>query len=180
MQKHRQIGQYTLIRRLGMGGSGTVYLAESEEGRSYALKILHATANHSAADTRFRYEIEILSQLQHPNIVRVFNFGKVDDEFPYFVMEYVDGTQLNQFLTEQSVTTAEIVEMFWQICKAIELTHSYQVLHRDLKPAKHNDQHGQEARRHGFWNCQVHRRRGRESWLDDYGTIDWHSEVHVS
>jgi serine/threonine protein kinase len=130
------IGPYRIVRELGAGGMGTVYLAERADGPAperYAIKILSWWSHGQMR--RFREEQSILSRLHHPNIARLIESGTAQSKCPYFVMEYVDGRPIHSFCNEHGYSTQERIQLFRQLCGAIRYLHQNLVMHRDLKPS---------------------------------------------
>ncbi|HVE41773.1 MAG TPA: serine/threonine-protein kinase [Planctomycetota bacterium] len=124
-----RFGRYTLIRELGQGGSGRVYLARDPElGREIAIKILDRGV--AAQPERFRREMGILAALRHPNIVTIYDAGS-DDGRPYYAMEYAPGRSL----AETKLPLAEAVKVLEQVALACHAAHEKGIVHRDLKPA---------------------------------------------
>ena len=133
----RRIGAYELIRELGRGGMGTVWLAQRADRqfeKFVAIKLLKRGTDTDEVLRRFRAEREILARLEHPNIARLIDAGTTDDELPYFVMEYVDGIRLTDFVRERQPTLRQRLQLFLRICSAVQLAHQNLVVHRDLKP----------------------------------------------
>ncbi|MBX3244663.1 MAG: protein kinase [Acidobacteria bacterium] len=132
-----QIDGYRLLRTLGTGGMGTVYLAErSGQGfnQQVALKIIKRGMDTSSILKRFLMERQILADLDHPNIARMLDGGSTEDGLPYFVMEYVDGLEVRRFCNDNAFGLAERLELFLKICGAVSEAHRNLVVHRDLKP----------------------------------------------
>ncbi len=130
-------GQYRVTRRLGVGGMGAVYLAEQVEmKRLVALKVLAAQpGNRSEQERRFRREAQAASKLNHPNIVTLYGFGRLDNGTLYIVMEYVEGIPLAQSIRQEgSLTLLRVLDLGIQVCQALGEAHSRGVVHRDLKP----------------------------------------------
>jgi hypothetical protein len=134
-----QIGPYHLLRQLGHGGMGTVYLAERKIGKrsqQVALKIVRPglTANAEII-RRFEHEREILASLDHPNIARLLDIGSTADGVPYLVMDYVNGEPVDVYCDARKLTISERLNLFRTACAAIQYAHSKGVIHRDLKPS---------------------------------------------
>ena len=128
-----RIGPYRIERVLGSGGMGTVYLGvrdDDELPARVALKVLPAGSSESLLE-RFRRERRILAGLIHPYIARLLDAGKLDDGRPYFVMEYVDGHTIDQYVASHR---PPVLELFLKVCSAVEFAHQNMVIHRDLKP----------------------------------------------
>jgi len=133
----KQAGPYRVIELIARGGMGNVYLAERSDGqfdRKVAIKILrHELSSKNHVD-RFLAERNILSGLEHPNIARLYDGGITDDNRPYLVMEYVDGLPITTYCKENGCALKEILDLFKQVCKAVEYAHRNLIVHRDLKP----------------------------------------------
>lgn len=132
----RQLGQYQIIEVIGRGGMGVVYRAIQERlNRTVALKTLNilASLEHSARD-RFQSEARLAAQLQHPNIVQIYEIG-ADAGVPYFSMELVEGGTLAQVLKEGPLPPATAAALLILLARAVDYAHSHGVIHRDLKPA---------------------------------------------
>jgi DNA-binding beta-propeller fold protein YncE len=129
------IGQYTIRDKLGEGGMGTVYKADQPAiHRSVALKVLSANvASDPDALDRFKREVDIIAELEHPYILPVYDFGQVDDN-PYIVMRYMGGGSLYHRLRDQSLPQAELLRVLRQVAEALDYAHARDVIHRDLKP----------------------------------------------
>ncbi|MEO5716179.1 MAG: serine/threonine-protein kinase, partial [Luteolibacter sp.] len=132
-----RIGPYRLIDRLGAGGCGVVYLAEQQEPvrRKVALKIIRLGMASESVIARFAMERESLAQMDHPNIARVLDAGATSSGRPYFVMELVDGERITDFCDHQHFGVRERMELFIQVCEAIQHAHQKGVIHRDIKPS---------------------------------------------
>jgi serine/threonine protein kinase len=130
------IGKYHLLKEIGEGGMGSVYLAQREDlGNKAALKIVKKGMDTADLLRRFQTEQQILANLEHPNIARLLDNGKTDDGLPYYVMEYVEGETLLKFAEKNQLSTRERLEIFRKICSAVQYAHNRLVVHRDLKPS---------------------------------------------
>ncbi|HEX4341188.1 MAG TPA: protein kinase [Polyangiaceae bacterium] len=132
-------GRYHVKRILGEGGMGIVYEAEQQMGtatRKVALKTLHAHLSHDpSVSARFHREVGTIAQLEHPNTIKVYDFGATADGTLYIAMEYVAGKSLSQILEESKVMPPErILRIVKQIAGSLEEAHQQGVIHRDLKP----------------------------------------------
>jgi len=132
-----QVGRYKLLERLGEGGCGVVYLAEQQEPvrRKVALKIIRLGMDTERVIARFGLERQALALMNHPNIARVFDAGATDSGRPYFVMELVSGVKITDYCDEQHLGTRQRLELFIQVCLAIQHAHQKGILHRDIKPS---------------------------------------------
>jgi eukaryotic-like serine/threonine-protein kinase len=134
----RIVGAYRLIREIGRGGMGAVYLAERADGifkTKAAVKLIKRGMDTDSILKRFRNERQILAALNHPNIARLLDGGTTDDGLPYFVMEYIDGKPLFQYCDENKLEIRARLAIFRQICDAVQEAHNIKVVHRDLKPS---------------------------------------------
>jgi len=134
----KQIGRYRIVGVLGAGGMGTVFEAQQEQpARRVALKVLSAALCSRELMRRFEFEAEVLGRLQHPGIAQIYDAGTLDGEFvgrPYFVMELIDGEPLSAYARRQRMSMRARLELFAQICRAVEHAHQKGIVHRDLKP----------------------------------------------
>jgi tetratricopeptide (TPR) repeat protein len=134
----QRIGPYSLIRLLGAGGIGSVYLAERILGGSpqrVAVKILSPHAAGPSFVERFHREQHILASLDHKNILRMLDAGMTDAEQPYLVMDYVQGCHLDEYCDAQKLGIRERIKIFLQICDAVTYAHRNLIVHLDLKPS---------------------------------------------
>ena len=133
-----KIGPYTLIRHLGTGGFGAVYLAERMAGGVLQRSALKMLAPHLAGPEfveRFHREQHILASLDHPNITRMLDAGLSDQGHPYLVMEYVDGAHLDTYCDEHKLGIPERLQLFLRVCEAVAYAHRNLIVHLDLKPS---------------------------------------------
>jgi hypothetical protein len=131
------IGRYRLVRQVGEGGFGTVWLADQREPvvRQVALKILKPGMDSTQVVARFEQERQALAHLDHPHIARVLDAGETPAGRPFFVMEFVDGQPLVEFCDQQRLSVAERLRLFVQVCDAVQHAHGRGIIHRDLKPS---------------------------------------------
>ena len=132
-----RIGPYLLLRRLGAGGCGVVYLAEPHDqaGRQVALKIIRLGMDSESVVRQFGIERRALALMDHPNIAKVLDAGTTVSGRPYFVMERVEGTRITDYCDERRLALRERLELFLQVCDAIQHAHQKGVVHRDIKPS---------------------------------------------
>lgn len=133
-----RVGPYRIIRRLGSGGMGTVYLAERADGQfeqTVALKLVKRGMDTEAVVGRFQFERQILARLNHPNIARLLDGGVHDDGRPYFVLEYVKGEAITDYCDARALTVRERLALFEHVCVAVAYAHRNLIVHRDLKPS---------------------------------------------
>ena len=134
----QNVGAYRIVSELGYGGMGAVYLAERADGKfaqKVALKLLKREMNTSALRRRFQQEREILASLEHPNIARLLDAGTTDDKIPFIAMEYVEGLPIDDYCNNKSLGLNARLDLFRQICAAVNFAHKNLVVHRDLKPS---------------------------------------------
>jgi serine/threonine-protein kinase len=136
----QQIGPYRLIKLLGEGGMGIVYLAERTDiGGKVAIKLLRDAWFPPMRRERFRMEQLTLAQLNHPAIARIYDSNTLEDGTPWFVMEYADGLPLNEFWsgfsTQRTGTPRDCLRLIRRVAEAVQYAHSHAIIHRDLKPS---------------------------------------------
>ncbi|MGA8598167.1 MAG: serine/threonine-protein kinase, partial [Bryobacteraceae bacterium] len=130
-------GRYHILRPLGEGGMGTVYLAEQREPirRRVALKVIKLGMDTNEVLARFANERQALAMMDHPNIARIFDAGATPKGRPYFVMEYIDGVPITLYCDGNRMTIGQRLELFLAVCRAVQHAHHKGVIHRDLKPS---------------------------------------------
>ncbi|HEY1283690.1 MAG TPA: protein kinase [Steroidobacteraceae bacterium] len=132
------IGPYRIVELLGSGGMGRVYRAERADGafqRTVALKLMRRTHLPTLVAAQFARERQILASLQHRNIAQLFDGGVTPDGHSYFVMELVSGRPVTTFAAEKNLTLRETLQLFGQICTAVQFAHAHLVVHADIKPS---------------------------------------------
>jgi eukaryotic-like serine/threonine-protein kinase len=132
-----RIGRYKLLERIGEGGCGVVYVAEQEEPvqRRVALKVIKLGMDTRSVIARFEAERQALALMDHPNIAKVFDAGATETGRPYFVMELVRGIRITDYCDQKDLATIERLELFIQVCHAIQHAHQKGIIHRDIKPS---------------------------------------------
>ncbi|MEM8484116.1 MAG: serine/threonine-protein kinase [Bacteroidota bacterium] len=133
----RTYGAYQVVREIGRGGMGKVYLAERRDGQfsqQVALKVVKGGLDTAGISQRFLQERQILAQLQHPNIARLLDGGLSTAGDPYFVMEYIDGQPLLMYCDAQRLSVDARIRLFVKVCEAVQYAHQNLIVHRDLKP----------------------------------------------
>jgi non-specific serine/threonine protein kinase/serine/threonine-protein kinase len=132
-----RIGPYKLLQPLGEGGFGSVFMAEQEKpvARRVALKIIKLGMDTHQVVARFEQERQALAMMDHPNIAKVFDAGATETGRPYFVMELVKGDPISEYADKQSMTVEQRLELFAQVCNAVQHAHTKGVIHRDIKPS---------------------------------------------
>jgi serine/threonine protein kinase/WD40 repeat protein len=131
------IGRYKLLQQIGEGGMGVVYMAEQEEPvrRRVALKIIKLGMDTKSVVARFEAERQALAMMDHPNIAKVLDGGATDAGRPYFVMELVRGIKITEYCDEAKLSTRDRLDLFIQVCQAIQHAHQKGIIHRDIKPS---------------------------------------------
>src|SRR3954470_17805160 len=130
------IGRYKLLEKLGEGGFGVVYVAEQKQPvkRKVALKIIKLGMDTKQVIARFEAERQALALMDHPNIARVLDAGATETGRPYFVMELVKGVPITEYCDTNNLSTRQRLELFVQVCRAIQHAHQKGIIHRDIKP----------------------------------------------
>ncbi|HEU0119959.1 MAG TPA: serine/threonine-protein kinase [Bryobacteraceae bacterium] len=134
----QRVGPYEIVRTLGEGGMGVVYLArrvDEEFQQIVALKIIRPAFSFRDATARFRAERQILANLVHPNIARMLDGGITPGGQPYLVMEYVQGQSISQWRQQRGLRLDEVLELFRSVCAGVQCAHQSLIVHRDIKPA---------------------------------------------
>ena len=133
-----RVGAWELVREIGRGGMGSVYLAvraDQEFQKRVAIKLIRGGKHDEAAVMRFRHERQILARLEHPNIARLIDGGTTAEGFPYFVMEYVEGESYLSYCRSRDLPLERRIAIFQFVCAAVEYAHRRNIVHRDLKPS---------------------------------------------
>lgn len=132
------IGAYRVVRRIGRGGMGDVWLAERDDGQfcqRVAIKVVQSGLASGAILERFRAERQVLANLSHPNIARLLDGGEHDGGVPYFVMEYIEGKPIDEYCDENALTVNQRLTLFRKVCAAVQHAHGNLIVHRDIKPS---------------------------------------------
>ena len=135
--RDRRIGPYRVVRELGRGGMGVVYLAERDDGefrREVAIKLLRNSPDAEELHRRFIAERQILASLNHPNIAQLLDGGTTEGQLPYLVMEYVDGLPITTYCDRHGLDIAARLRLFVDVCRAVNSAHQNLIIHRDIKP----------------------------------------------
>jgi len=136
-QPGTSIGHYKLLEKIGEGGCGVVYVAGQEEPirRRVALKVIKPGMDTRQVIARFEAERQALAMMDHPNIAKVLEAGTTENGRPYFVMELVRGIRITDYCDQNHLDTAQRLELFIQVCNAVQHAHQKGIIHRDLKPS---------------------------------------------
>ncbi len=138
LEKARKLGQYELERQIGSGGMGEVYLGHHAMlRRPTAIKLISAiSAGNLAAQQRFQNEVKLASQLNHPNTIAVYDYGRTPAGIFYFAMEYIEGFSIDTLVEVAGpVTPGRVVRILQQVCGSLQEAHARNLLHRDIKPS---------------------------------------------
>ncbi|HST23483.1 MAG TPA: serine/threonine-protein kinase, partial [Blastocatellia bacterium] len=134
----QSLGPYRLLREIGQGGMGVVYLAvraDDEFKKQVAIKLVQPGPHNKDLLRRFRRERQILANLDHPNIARLFDGGTTERGVPYLVMEYITGTPITEYCDERKLSITDRLKLYRDVCAAVQHAHQSLVIHRDLKPS---------------------------------------------
>jgi len=134
----RKVGRYKLLKPIGRGGMGNVYLAERVDGlfeRKTAIKFVRTELNNREVKKRFNREKKIQASLDHPSIARLYDASTDEHGVPFLVMEYVDGHPITTYSNENQLSVKQRVELFISVCQAVQYAHQNLIIHRDLKPS---------------------------------------------
>ena len=133
----KRLGNYRLIKLIGRGGMGKVFLAsrnDDEFRKTVAVKLVNPFWSDDEMAQRFRRERQILAKLEHPNIARLLDGGTTQDKVSFLVMEYVEGLPITEYCKDKCKTTNERLKIFLKVCDAVRFAHQNLIIHRDLKP----------------------------------------------
>lgn len=133
----RRFGVYRILEELGHGGMGEVYRGARVDGqydKQVAIKLVRSGYDSSAILEHFRHERQILASLDHPNIARLLDGGTTEEGTPYLVMELIEGLPIDEYCNQHDLGIAERLQLFLQVCSAVQYAHQRLVVHRDLKP----------------------------------------------
>ncbi|HET7374636.1 MAG TPA: serine/threonine-protein kinase, partial [Gemmatimonadaceae bacterium] len=130
-----RVGPFRIVREIGHGGMGTVYLGERDDGQFAQRVAIKLIRGSPALVARFLEERRILALLEHPRIARLVDGGVTDAGMPWFAMEYVEGQPIDQYCDAQHLPLARRLDLFDAVCDAVQYAHQHLVVHRDLKPS---------------------------------------------
>jgi eukaryotic-like serine/threonine-protein kinase len=131
------VGAYRIVREIGRGGAGAVYLAlrdDEQFRKAVAVKLLRPGFQSTELLRRFRHERQILASVEHPSIAKLLDGGTTAEGLPYLVMEYIDGVPVDEYCETNQLSIAARLELFCKICAAVQFAHQNLVVHRDIKP----------------------------------------------
>ena len=131
------IGPYRVLREIGRGGMGAVYLGERADGqyrKQVAIKLITSGRHDAGLERRFRRERQILAQLEHSGIARLLDGGSTEEGQPYFIMEYIEGQGLLEYCDSHNLGVTERIRLFLEVCDVVAYAHQQLIVHRDLKP----------------------------------------------
>jgi eukaryotic-like serine/threonine-protein kinase len=133
----QRIGPYSLIRSIGEGGMGTVFLAHQDApvSRTVAIKVVRSAFSRAEDRLRFQGEQQAMARLQHPNVAQMFEAGTTEEGYPYFVMEWLDGDAITDFCDQRLFSVEQRLELFLSVCDGVQHAHQKSLVHRDLKPS---------------------------------------------
>ncbi|MBK8149296.1 MAG: serine/threonine protein kinase [Acidobacteria bacterium] len=132
------VGNYRIIREIGQGGMGAVYLAARDDGefeKNVAVKLSRQTIADGESIRRFLAERQILAKLQHPNIATLIDGGLTEDGQPFLAMEFIDGVSITDFCRQNELSVRERLKLFLKVCRAVAYAHRNLIVHRDIKPS---------------------------------------------
>jgi serine/threonine protein kinase/tetratricopeptide (TPR) repeat protein len=133
----RRIGPYKIVREIGHGGMGVVYLADRADHqyeKRVAIKVINRRLDADSSFRRFRSEQQILANLDHPNIAKLLDGGTTEDHLSYFIMDYIDGLPMDLYCDKHKLPTVERLALFRAACASVQYAHQHEILHCDLKP----------------------------------------------
>jgi serine/threonine protein kinase len=134
----RQFGAYKLVRQVGRGGMAAIFLAtraDDEYNKQVAVKVVQPGLDSRDLLNRFRAERQTLAGLDHPNIVKLLDGGSTPEGLPFLVMDYVEGSQIDEYCDQHKLSVDERLQLFGKVCDAVQYAHQNLVIHRDLKPS---------------------------------------------
>lgn len=131
------VGPYKILREIGVGGMGAVYLARQQRPvtRLVAIKLIHQNLESRPMLERFRTEQQMLAIMDHPNIAKIYDAGETESGYMYIAMEYVDGDRVFDYCSKANLTVREKIQLMLQCCRAIQHAHQKGTIHRDIKPS---------------------------------------------
>ena len=137
-QTEKHFGNYKIIREIGAGGMGAVFLAMRDDGefiQKAAIKIIRQTVADSQLINRFKRERQILAALNHPNIAKLLDGGVSKDGLPFLAMEFIEGEAITKFAAHKNLNLEQRLKLFLKVCAAVQYAHRNLTVHRDIKPS---------------------------------------------
>ncbi len=135
LRRGQNVGPYQIVEEIGQGGMGEVYRAVRADGQySKQVAIKMVQGGSSLLVERFRHERQILASLEHANIARLLDGGTAENGVPYLVMELVEGTRIDEYCKQHEPSVTERLQLFLQVCGAVQFAHQRLIIHRDIKP----------------------------------------------
>ena len=134
----RRLGPFEILREIGHGGMGTVFLARRADGlfeQKVAVKVINPNIASSDFVHRFEQERAILAALDHPNIARLYDGGTTEEGWPYYVMEFLDGQPIDVWCDANRLSVSDRLRLFRNVCDAVHFAHRHRIIHRDIKPS---------------------------------------------
>src|SRR5215469_8038743 len=134
----RHLGDYKIVKRIGQGGMAAVFLAvraDDEYQKEVAIKLIQPGLDSHEQLSRFRNERQTLADLDHPNIVKLLDGGSTNEGLPFLVMDYVEGSRIDDYCDRYKLHIDERLQLFCKVCEAVEYAHEKSIVHRDLKPS---------------------------------------------
>lgn len=132
-----RVGAYKLIREIGRGGMGRVFLGQRDDGQvtfDVAIKFLDGALIDEVRRHRFQIERDVIAKIDHPGVARLIDAGETDQQVPYYIMEYVDGVPLDVWCQSQKLKPSDILRIYCKLLQALSAVHGFLIVHRDLKP----------------------------------------------
>jgi len=133
-----RIGPYQLVEEIGVGGMGEVYRAfraDDQFCKEVAIKLVRSGEDSRFVVSRFKSERQLLASLDHPNVAALFDGGTTDEGVPYFAMELIEGQPITEYCDTRKLSVRDRLELFLQVCSAVQYAHQRLIIHRDLKPS---------------------------------------------
>src|SRR5690554_4486165 len=129
--------KYKIIRQLASGGQSDIYLAERSDGvyqQTVVIKFISKRFNQSTSKKQFLQEMQLLADLKHPVVVSILDSNMTDNGQPWLVLDYIEGAHIDDYVSDQNLSTQDIVCLIMNICEILQFIHKRQVLHKDIKP----------------------------------------------
>jgi len=178
------LGHYKLLKEIGSGGMGTVFLAERTDGEydlKVAVKILQDGRSSESLIRKLRNERQILANLKHSNIVNILDGGSTDQGLPFIVMEYVEGIQITDYIEANNLNLDDKLHLFQKLCEVISFAHQKLIIHRDIKPSNILISQNNEIKLLDFGIAQILNQQGQsfQETQQLFITPDYASPEHI-